>query len=524
MVALGGCSALPAPAPIEFATPKPTARVTPYSKPLTCLGDLYSTYSSGQTPLLISVMPAGDSTGASQATSGEVPREFTLMVESAVNSVSPRIRLINVDHEFQVRENAVGGKFTRVTPRLLLKPAISEFDRGLAISSNKKDLSGFLGKGKGATDFSVDRGQEEATARIAVDMMAYEYGTMSSIPNVHASVGAEVGRKGATGGWSLSVYGWGVGNTASNKAIQARHEAVRILTEYAVLQTLGRYLKLPYWRCVEGMAEDPAIRQSLSGYHQKLQPREQLSSLQELLQYHGFGVQKTGVMDGSTQEALAAILSANTEVAAKATATDIYYKLYVSIPVGNVPQHQGWQLITPLPRQENAPASALNPRPEQVPQSAPAGEQVQPAKTAAAAPVQAPQLTLKLLTKQVTAGQKLDLSITSATGAHIYCFLQDPGGTVQLFYPNRFVKTARVAPDAALRLPGSLPFELTAPAKGKREVIACVASAGDVTARLPLRGRDFASLPFGSVEDAAAHVGKLSGMPVELARIDLQPR
>jgi hypothetical protein len=535
LAAMTGCASLPTPAPVEFATPKPVARTTPYTKPLTCLGELYSTYSSNQSPLLIGVMPASDVTGASQFTSAEVPREFTLMVEAAVNSVSPRIRLINVDHEFQVRENAVGGKFTRVTPRLLLKPGISEFDRGINISSSKKDLSGFFGKGKGATDFSLDRGNEAATARIGVDMMAYEYGTMSSIPNVHASVGAEVGRQGATGGWSVSIYGWGVGNTASQKGIQARHEAVRILTEYAVLQTLGRYLKLPYWRCVEGMAEDPAIRLSLSGYHQKLQPKEQLSSLQELLQYHGFGVQKNGVMDESTQGALSAVVQANAEAAKDASASDLYYKLYVSIPVGNVPQHPGWHLIAPLPRQQSAPAAALDqlssaapaatPAPQAAATPAPQKAVPQPASAAPAQKAAAPQrVKLALGSDQVKPGQKLELMVASPTGAHLYCFVQEASGAVQMIYPNRFARNTQIAANSALRLPGNMPFELLAPARGERETIACVAAERDVTAKLPQKGRDFERLPFKTIEDAALAIGKLSGENVELARLEVQPK
>ncbi|MGL4575671.1 MAG: DUF4384 domain-containing protein [Burkholderiaceae bacterium] len=515
---LAGCASTALTPPEPYAAPKPVARTTPYTKPLACLGDLYGTYSSNPAPLLVSVMPANDVTGASQFTSAEVPREFTLMVEAAVNSVSPRIRLINVDHEFQVRENAVGGRFQRVAPKLLLKPAISEFDRGLAIMSGKRDLSGFFGKGKGATDFSVDRGLEEATARIGVDMMAYEYGTMSSVPNVHASVGAEVGRKGVNQGWSLSIYGWGVGNTTSTKSIQARHEAVRVLTEYAVLQTLGRYLRLPYWRCVEGMEEDPVLKQSLSSYHQKLDEKSRVASLQELLQYHGFEIEKSGVVDEHTKQALSTLKTTNPEAVKNKTLADLYYQLYVSIPVGNVPDAPGWRLVMPLraapPQKQDAAAA---PAPMETAKAAPGAD----AKAKAPAAAQ-PAISLSMQPGPLKRGAPVQLQIATAAPLFVYCFLQEANGNIQMFFPNRFARSAKLAPGQSVRLPGSMGFTLTAHAEGKREDIVCFGSKADIAASLPNKGRDFEPVKVASLQELGQIVARANNGSVEAAALAVQ--
>jgi Domain of unknown function (DUF4384) len=564
VLGLAGCASVSMQTPVpEFSAPKPIARTTAFTKPLACLGDLYSTYSSNNAPLLISVMPAGDSTGASQSTSAEVPREFTLMVESAVNSVSPRIRLINVDHEFQVRENAVGGKFTRVAPRLLLKPSISEFDRGLSIAQSKQDLSGFFGKGKGATDFSIDKGKEDVTSRLAIDMMAYEYGTMSSIPNVHASVGAEVGRKSANQGWSLSIYGWGIGNTASNKAIQGRHEALRVITEYAVLQTLGRYLKLPYWRCVEGMEEDLMVKQSLSQFHQKLPSKEKLSSVQELLQYHGFEqVQKSGVVDITTQTALSQLAQANPDIQASADSLDLYYKLYVSIPVSNVPNINGWRLIKEL----NA-AKHPEPSVSMVPMNLrAAGQEALPTKQSNAViasaqksanniPVQTQAIAVSLAAAEtakvsnsltnakpveslalqqnssapslrfegppLTRGAKVSLRLTAPVNAYAYCFLQEASGDIKLIYPNRFAPGTRLTA-GTLALPGHMRFNLTTHEQGKAETVACMTTQQDVKAQLPMNAKDFVALPLRTLDEAAQLLSKLDDAATTVTQIRIQ--
>jgi hypothetical protein len=522
---LAACATPVSPRLEPFSTPKPEARVTPYTKPLACLGDLYGTYSSNPAPLLVSVMPANDVTGASQFTSAEVPREFTLMVEAAVNSVSTKIRLINVDHEFQVRENAVGGRFQRVTPKLLLKPAISEFDRGLSITSNKKDLSGFFGKGKGATDFSIDKGAEEATARIAVDMMAYEYGTMSSIPNVHASVGAEVGRKGKNDSWSVSIYGWGIGNTASTKAIQARHEAVRILTEYSVLQTLGRYLRLPYWRCVEGMEEDPVLKQSLSSYQQKLDDKSRVASLQELLQYHGFELEKSGVVDDQTKQALSTLKLKNPEAIQDKNMEDLYYQLYVSIPVGNVPDARDWRLVMPLPdrqRRQQVAAAAVVPVTGAGLNSTQATAGQMQEKNGAEVTTTQKQLSLSLRSGAPKPGENVNLRLTAVTSLNVYCFLREADGKIQMFFPNRFAKNSRLIAGQMIDFPGQMGFVLQAHAQGKREEVACFGTQKDVAQLLPSKGRDFEPLNIASLQELAQAIAHANGGKVEAAVLSIQ--
>jgi Domain of unknown function (DUF4384) len=498
LIGLTACSVMPMePAQIDFKPVMPEARTTAYTKPLQCLGDLYRTYSDKDQLLLVGVMPATDVTGANQFTSAEVPREFTLMVEAAVNSISPRIRLSNVDHDFVVKEASVGGRFARMTPQLLLKPGITEFDRGITIKQKKKDISGFFGKGKGATDFSGDSGEEDVTSRLAVDMLAYDYATMVSMPQVHSSISAEVGRKSKEQSWSFSVYGWGTGASSVSKAIQGRHEAVRILTEYAVLQTLGRYLKLPYWRCVEGMAEDVTLKQTLSKAHSSMQAQERISSVQELLQYHGFkDIKPTGAFDATTRQAFNKVTLANPQVPADPNGADAYYHLYVSIPVSNVPDPQGWRLIrtfTP-PKPQPLPATAANTN----------------------------ALSLTLDNPQVSRGDKVNLRLTARSDSFAWCFLQEASGDIKLIYPNRFTPNSHINAGQALALPGQMRFSLSAHEQGKAETVACATTLHDVKAQLPMNAKDFVALPLRTLEEAVQMLAKLDNAVIGVAQVRIQ--
>jgi Domain of unknown function (DUF4384) len=501
LIGLTACSVMPTePAQIDFKPVMPEARTTAYTKPLQCLGDLYRTYSDKDQLLLIGVMPATDVTGANQFTSAEVPREFTLMVEAAVNSISPRIRLSNVDHDFVVKEASVGGRFARMTPQLLLKPGITEFDRGITIKQKKKDMSGFFGKGKGATDFSGDSGEEDVTSRLAVDMLAYDYATMVSMPQVHSSISAEVGRKSKEQSWSFSVYGWGTGASSVSKAIQGRHEAVRILTEYAVLQTLGRYLKLPYWRCVEGMAEDVTLKQTLSKAHSSMQAQERISSVQELLQYHGFkDIKPTGAFDATTRQAFNTATLANPQVSADPNGADAYYHLYVSIPVSNVPDPRGWRLIRSL--------SPHNPP---------------KAKAVATSDANAGGLSLTIYNPVISRGDKVNLRLTTRSDAYAWCFLQEATGDIKLIYPNRFAQSAYISAGQVLALPGQMRFNLSAHEQGQAETVACITTAHDVKAQLPMNAKDFVALPFRSLDEVVQLMTKLDDTVIGIAQVRIQ--
>ncbi len=46
----------------------------------------------------------------------------------------------------------------------------------------------------------------------------------------------------------FEIFGAALGYKSSVKTVQGRHVAVRALVEMSVLEVIGRYLNLPYWR------------------------------------------------------------------------------------------------------------------------------------------------------------------------------------------------------------------------------------------------------------------------------------
>ncbi|MFM2399455.1 MAG: hypothetical protein RL341_1612, partial [Pseudomonadota bacterium] len=109
-----------------------------------------------------------------------------------------------------------------------------------------------------------------------------------------------------------------------------------------------------------------------------------------------------------------------------------------------------------------------------------------------------------------------------ATPLHVYCFLQEASGNIQMFFPNRFMRSAKLAPGQSLQLPGGMGFALTAHAEGKREDIVCFGSKTDIAARLPNKGRDFEPVKVASLQELGQIVARANNGSVEAAALAVQ--
>jgi len=50
--------------------------------------------------------------------------------------------------------------------------------------------------------------------------------------------------------FGLSVDGNSIGYSSERSVVDARHKAIRLLVEWGVVEALGRYAYVPYWKCL----------------------------------------------------------------------------------------------------------------------------------------------------------------------------------------------------------------------------------------------------------------------------------
>lgn len=87
--------------------------------------------------------------------------------------------------------------------------------------------------------------------------------TMFSIANHTASTNAMLlNLDNVDHNYNISIEGNSIGWSESLSRIEARHASVRLLVELGVIETLGKSVPVPYWKCLPGGIEDSETTQT----------------------------------------------------------------------------------------------------------------------------------------------------------------------------------------------------------------------------------------------------------------------
>ncbi|MDD2856527.1 MAG: hypothetical protein PHU01_13440, partial [Desulfuromonadaceae bacterium] len=140
---LYGCASVD-PAKVDVALPEtaPVTKITNYSQSLRNLGLMTEIYDTGT--LKIQSNPIGDNTGTSNATGGEIPKDITEMIKSALNSIGGGVIFIPYDPAFIQNQMVTGySNFdNKLIPDVVVSGGITEFDRGLETRGSGTDVGG----------------------------------------------------------------------------------------------------------------------------------------------------------------------------------------------------------------------------------------------------------------------------------------------------------------------------------------------------------------------------------------------
>ena len=309
---------------------KPEARETAMRKPLAVLGEMTKVYSTKK--LYIQCEKAGDETGASIASGAEIPIDITEMIKTAVNSIGGNVYYVPYNPNYLVGQARTGyvqpkGK---ITPNLLMSGGITEFDRSLVSTDRKLDLSlpgtdvsGGLGGGKGDT-----------LSQITLDINLIDYDMMTMIPKMQAINTVMVSRGKREGGIGFQIFGAALGYTSGVKIVQGRHAAVRALVELSVLEVIGRYLNLPYWKLIPEAKADAVVVDNLKNSFNKTDKKGQIITIQKLLTLYGYDIEQNGTFDAKTEQAMRDFRSKYLNLQDSKIDEDSFIALYVNVSIG----------------------------------------------------------------------------------------------------------------------------------------------------------------------------------------------
>lgn len=312
----------------------PKAQETAYTSSLRKFGRLTKDFRVGT--LRVQTTQVQDETGSSAATGAEIPFDITKMIMSAINGIGGSIVFIPYDPVY-IKNQAALNMTTlegKVKPDVVLNGGITEFDRSLEAGSSGIDFGGQFGAGKNSPGVDLGKQDRDSVSSITIDLNITDVETMAMVPRVQAVNTMRVFKAASDLDLGFSIFGASFGYKSSVKKIQGRHAAVRVLVDLSVLETLGKYLNLPYWKCVDqGAKPDPVVLENIRDQFAMADQQGRVRMIQNLLYVYGFrNLRSTGNLDAETAAAIQAVSSAYGFSAANLD-EDFYESLFVNAPV-----------------------------------------------------------------------------------------------------------------------------------------------------------------------------------------------
>jgi len=384
----------PANIEVELKTAPPTSQITNYTQALADLGLMTEIYNVDV--VKIQSNPIGDNTGTSGSTGGEIPRDITEMIKSALNSIGGRVTFIPYDPSFMQNQMVTGySNFDdKLIPDVVISGGITEFDRGLETRGDGTDVSAgaeFTGLPSylPSKEIKLRYGDTGKTglASITLDFNLLNFKTMAGIPRMGSVNSMKVSKAMGEKELGISLFGQSFGRKGSVKKVQGRHAAVRLLVELSMIQVVGKYNGLPYWRLLgDDAMPDKDVESAIRKFYFKLGDSDRIFKAQEWLYLHGYELALNGQIDNATIAALKQYDAGYNP--ANKISDDLFVRLYSSIPIKESTLGRRNQLDR-IMGQAPAVAEASAPAVQQQPQKQAAAQQAAPAaatQSAQAAP------------------------------------------------------------------------------------------------------------------------------------------
>jgi len=341
LVLLSSCGEMnPKNVNIELEKSAPVEKVTSYSQALIDLGLMSQIYDTGL--MKVQSQDIADETGTSITTGGEIQRNITEIMKSTLNNIGGNIIFIEYNPAY-IQNQMVSGYSSfdnKTIPDVVITGGITEFDRGLETRGEGTSLdveAEFTGAPKWfpSETAGVSYGDTSKTgkARITLDFNLKDFQTLAGVPRMTTTNSMEVYKGLREEEVGITLFGPTFGLQGSIKKVQGRHEAVRVLVQVSMIQMIGKYLTLPYWRLLgDDVNPDKVVLDAVSTIYYRMERADRIGAAQQWLILHGFDVVINNRLDSKT---MAALQSFDPSFAGDENGISeaVFSKLYLTIPV-----------------------------------------------------------------------------------------------------------------------------------------------------------------------------------------------
>lgn len=520
ILGLTACTTMPDPSitQVEVRPKAPPMRtLTNFSEALGCMDNMFLQHN---TKFVIT------SNGLPDAT-GEVSMGTKEMMITAIGNMSVKSKaftFVDYDQNNGIPSDVnalyalIGGaagpaareKFR--VPEQYIRGAITQIDKNVLQDSTSGGLE-YMGGGGGGGGTTCDMGpsgptnckpkgggggnigggigfnEQASSAVVSVDTNIVDMVSRQIMPGMSSSNSVIFTSSGNGLNVDATIKKVGLNFSTSMSRNEGIGAAVRSLIELAMIESLGKLARVPYWKCLGQDSTSSDLLAKTRKDYDDMMEEERIKLVQGALMIAGYpNISVTGILDESTKESVSNYKKDNNLIANGRIDFDLYYNLvtkkYISPPMGAEKIASVDNILDVEHR-----TRAIPKLPIAIKMSSNKGENP----------------TLKV-------GEDLRVTVGLSQTSFLYCYYQDSKGSVSRIFPNRFTPNAAVMVENEIKIPpAALPFKLVMDTPGNSDRIDCIASRSDVDVVLPkeLKTIDLQPMPVQTVEDVINAFRKL---------------
>lgn len=480
LIFASGCGLNPQNVDRDLTSNLPEVKTTIFDEAIRGLGRMNVIYGRGE--LRVMAKPIVDQTGTSLPTQGEIPQDISEMVKSSLNGIGGGIIYVPYDPEFMLNTAQTGYSQwgEKLLPNIVLVGGLTEFDRGLVTKEKNLNLSGTAEELGVPMGLDFEDTSKSSLASITLDFNLIDFNTFTGIPFMQAVNNIKVHKTLKEDTLGFTVYGQTLGLRGQIKKVQGRHAAIRLVVQLGVIQVLGKYQKLPYWRLLPNAEADQVVLDAVREEFYNLSQADRIAKIQEYLYIYGKDVEVTGRLDDKTRAAIEAFKTEQGLNHATPVSEEVYLALFENLPLDFQAQARrksvdslvaAYRKGMPMVAQSTAPSPA---------------DQV--ASSPKLAAKELGELKLWLPKQAFKIGEPMEIFFEVTRPMFVRIVTINSRGQLSTLFPNPYQNDNFVRPGKTYRIPpAGAPVALTVGAPEGIDKIRAVASLDPIAAdTLPL--------------------------------------
>jgi len=478
-----------------------TKTITNFTQALRCMDELFLAF--GKQGIVITSAGIPDETG--KVRTGTKEMLITAIAKMTLKSNAFEFIDFHGGGDDLSRLFEARGDANRKVPDYYIRGSITQMDDNSVRSS----------KGAGISLPFLDLGysKDESFDLISMDMSVGEAATRRILPVTSTSntmVMVKGGKSGEAGG-KLGKIGLSFNLDLSRS--EGLGATTRTLLELSLIETLGKFTQVPYWRCLDTDITNPLIRDQARESYDMLHDKERITFIQRKLggsmnRYKG---PVDGVMNSDLKQAVGEYQAAVGLVANGQINFDVYASLLDDVQNN----------LAALPAVKASPPpgvyAAIGAPPPAVPAFVP------PGASSTLAPSTSP-FRLNLDSERggrpaYRVGEFLNMNLSLSSDGTAYCYYEDNARNTARIFPNQFQSNPTLRGNSSVRLPsGGFKIRFDQPG---RERVACIGADRELVVPRALQGaKDLTPLPVKSLDEVVNQYRQINPAAI-VSQIDI---